>query len=78
MLCVDLIGPCTLKGKDGLQVEFMALTMIDPPSSWFKIMELPIIKQPRTITVNGKELLQSEETFDKSSDRGVEKLVNKT
>jgi hypothetical protein len=36
-LCVDLIGPYTLKGKDNLQIDFMALTMIDPASSWFKI-----------------------------------------
>jgi hypothetical protein len=38
-LCVDLIGPYTLKGKDNLQIDFMALTMIDPTSSWFKIAE---------------------------------------
>ncbi len=31
-LCVDLIGPYTLKGKDNLQIDFMALTMIDPAS----------------------------------------------
>ncbi len=41
-LCVDLIGPYTIKGKDGLQIGFMALTMIDPASSWFKIVELPL------------------------------------
>jgi hypothetical protein len=27
-LCVDLIGPYTLKGKDGTIIDFMALTMI--------------------------------------------------
>ena len=27
-LCVDLIGPYTLKGKDGSSIDFMALTMI--------------------------------------------------
>jgi hypothetical protein len=42
-LCVDLIGPYTLKGKDGTVIEFMALTMIDPATSWFEIMELPLI-----------------------------------
>jgi hypothetical protein len=46
-LCFDLIGPYTLKGKDNLQIDFMALTMIDPTSSWFKIAELPIVKQLR-------------------------------
>jgi hypothetical protein len=44
-LCVNLIGPYTLKGKDNLQIDFMALTMINPASSWFKIAELPIVKQ---------------------------------
>jgi hypothetical protein len=39
-LCVDLIGPYTLKGKDNLQINSMALTMLDPASSWFEIVEL--------------------------------------
>ena len=54
----------------------MALTMIDPASSWFEIVELPLVRRLRTTNVNGKELLQSEEIFDKSSDR-IAKLVNK-
>ena len=41
-LCVDLIGQCTLKGKDGIEINFMCLTMIDPASSWFDIVELPV------------------------------------
>ncbi len=40
-LCVDLIGPYTLKGKDGSSIDFMALTMIDPASSWLEVVELP-------------------------------------
>jgi hypothetical protein len=44
-LCVDLIGPYTLKGKDYLQIDFMALTMIDPASSWFEIAELLVVEQ---------------------------------
>jgi hypothetical protein len=47
----------------------MALTMIDPSSSWCEIVELPLVKQLRTMNVNGKELLQSEDIFDKTSDR---------
>jgi hypothetical protein len=43
-LCVDLIGPYTFKGKDNLQTNFMALTMIDPAFSWFKIAKLPIVE----------------------------------
>ncbi len=46
-LCVDLIGPYTHKGKDNLQKDFMALTMINPTSSWFEIAELPIIERLR-------------------------------
>jgi hypothetical protein len=42
-LFVDLVGPHTLKGKDGSSIDFMALTMIDPASSWFQVVELPTI-----------------------------------
>jgi hypothetical protein len=42
-LCVDLIGPYTPKGKDNLQIDVMALTMINPASSWFEIAELPVV-----------------------------------
>jgi hypothetical protein len=40
-LCVDLVGPYTLKGEDGLILDFMCLTMIDPTTSLFEIVELP-------------------------------------
>ncbi len=52
-LCVDLIDPYTLKGKDGTIIDFMALTMIDPATSWFKVAELTLVYQLKTITVNG-------------------------
>jgi hypothetical protein len=77
VLGVDLIGPYTLKGKDDSQIDFMALTMIDPASSWFEIAELPIVEQLCQQTVNGKELLIADELFDKTS-RRIAKLVNKT
>jgi hypothetical protein len=76
-LCVDLIGPYTLKGKDNLQIDSMALTMIDPTSSWFEILELFVVKQLHRQTVDGKELLIADEIFDKTSER-IAKLVNKT
>ena len=41
-LCVDLIRPYTLKGKDGTDIDFMCLTIIDPASSCFEIVELPV------------------------------------
>jgi hypothetical protein len=53
-ICVNLIGPYTLKGKDGLSIDFMALTMIDPASSWFEVAELPTIMRLTTRKVNGK------------------------
>jgi hypothetical protein len=36
------------KGKDGLSIDFMALTMIDPASSWFEVVELPTIMRLMT------------------------------
>jgi len=54
----------------------MALTMIDPASSWLEVMELPTITLVMTNKVNGKERTIEEEIFDKSSDR-IARLVNK-
>ncbi len=48
-LCVDLIGPYNLKGKDGSSIDFMCLTMIDPAKSWFEIAELPTVDQEMTV-----------------------------
>jgi len=76
-LCVDLIGPYTLKGKDGSQINFMALTMIDLASSWFKIVELPVVNRQRTIKIKGRDLLKNNEISNKSSER-IAHLVNKT
>ena len=39
------LGPYTLRGKDGTVIDFMCLTMIDPASSWFEIVELPVITE---------------------------------
>ena len=76
-LCVDLIGPYTLKGKDASQIDFVALTMIDPAASWFEIVELPVVTRQRTIKVKGRESLNIDDIFDKSSER-ITRLVNKT
>jgi hypothetical protein len=75
-LCVDLIGPYTLKGKDGSAIDFMALTMIDPASSWFEKVELPLVKRLTTTMVNGKETVSKGLIFDKSSNQ-IARLVNK-
>ncbi len=54
----------------------MALTMIDPASSWFEIAELPVVEQLRRQTVSSKELSIADVIFDKTSER-IAKLVNK-
>jgi hypothetical protein len=40
-LCVDLIGPYTLKGKDNSQVDFMALTMINLLLAGSRLLNCP-------------------------------------
>jgi hypothetical protein len=42
-VCVDPVSPYTLKGKNGSSIDFMALTMINLASSWFKIVELLLV-----------------------------------
>jgi hypothetical protein len=54
VLCVDLIGPYTLKGKDGLSIDFMCLTRINPVTGWFEIVELPTVTQETTVPSMGK------------------------
>ncbi len=75
--CVDLIGPYTLKSKDGTIIDFMALTMINPATSRFEVVKLPLVYQLKTITVKGKESSIVEEIFDKTFER-IAQLVNKT
>jgi hypothetical protein len=71
-LCVDLVGPYTLKGKDGVSIDFMCLTMINPTTSWFEIVELPIVRL--TVPKVGKgnkatctDYTKEAEIFDKTS-----------
>ena len=35
--------PYTLKVKDKIVLDFMCLTMIDPATGWFKMVELPVV-----------------------------------
>ena len=64
-LCVDLIGPYTLRGKDRSEIDFMCLTMIDLASSWFEIVELPVADNVPAEPVKDKKT--KEAYFDKSS-----------
>ena len=54
-VCVNLIGPYMLHSKDGTEIDFMCLTMIDPASSWFKIVELPVVELSPTSQSKIKE-----------------------
>jgi hypothetical protein len=84
-LCVDLIGPYTLKGKDRSSIDFMCLTMINPSTSWFEIVELPAIAQETTVPPadKGKKVTFVKNTkvaepyFGKSSAQ-ISNLVYKT
>ena len=37
-LCIDIIGPYTLKGKDKSELDFRCLIMINPVIGWFYIV----------------------------------------
>jgi hypothetical protein len=72
--CVDLIGPYTLKGKDRWSIDFKCLTMINPATSWFEIVELPTVTQEMTVPPAGigKKVTFAKNTkvanyFDKNS-----------
>ena len=82
-LCVDLIGPYTLKGKDGTVIDFMCVTMIDPATSWFEIVELPVTEYNSAIPTGKKgckgtntHTQPKEAYFDKSSAQVIS-LMNK-
>jgi hypothetical protein len=71
-LCVDLVGPYTLKGKDGSSIDFMCLTMIGPATVWFKIAELPTVRVTVPKAGKGKkaactDYTKEAEIFDKTS-----------
>jgi hypothetical protein len=71
-LCVDLVGPYTLNSKDGSSIDFMCLTMIDPATSWFKIVELPTVRVTVPKGGKGKKTICLDYTkdaviFDKTS-----------
>jgi hypothetical protein len=54
-ICVDLIiGPYILKGKDNSSIDFICLTMINPTTSWFEIVELPTVALKTTVPLRVK------------------------
>ena len=47
-LCVDLIGPYTIKQKGKASLNLWCVTMIDPATGWFEVKQ---IKDKQAITV---------------------------
>ncbi len=69
---MDLVGPYTLKGKDGSSIDFMCLTMINPATSWSEIVELPTVRVMVPKAGKGKKAkcldhIKDAEIFDKTS-----------
>ena len=73
-VCTDLIGPYTIQAKDGTILDFMCLTMIDPATGWFEIVELPNV-DCTYVRDNKEEIV--EVMIDKSS-ACVSQLFNKS
>eukprot|EP00804_Cyclotella_cryptica_P014853 CCRYP_021235-RA/>CCRYP_021235-RA protein AED:0.36 eAED:0.38 QI:0/0/0/1/0/0/2/0/404 len=84
-LCVDLIGPYTLNGKDKTQIDFICITMIDPTTSWFKIVKLPVSQLHELDIPMGTKGQRNKDThiqakqsyFDKSSAK-LDNIINRT
>ena len=70
----DLIGPTTIKSKDGTEMDFMCLTMIDAATGWFEIVELPNRMIEKKCPRTGKT--SEVEIIDKTS-ATVSHLLNK-
>ena len=73
VLCVYLIRPYVLKEKFGSEVYFMRLTMMDPATNCFKIVELPVVEKPGS---KARNMNVSTEYLNKMSWKIV-RLVNK-
>ena len=77
-VCVDLVGPYTIKGEDRSCVEFMCMTMIDPATGWFEVVELPTVAVYREMKKKDGEIVEVEdEILDKCS-AAISQLFNKT
>ncbi len=79
-LCVDLIGRYTLNGKDGSNIDFMRLTMIDPATKWFEIVDLPKLQRETSgskVTSKNTKAKEADMTIDKTSAQ-ISNVVYKT
>ena len=62
-MCVDLIGPYTIKTKDKTVLAFMRLTVMNPAISWSEIVEVSTTEVQ--VMHNGKYIIKI--VIDKSS-----------
>ena len=76
-VCVDLIGPYTVTGKDKTCVEFMCMTMIDPATGWFEVVELPTVVVYREYKKDREIKYVEDEILDRTS-ACISQLFNKT
>jgi hypothetical protein len=66
-----------MRGKDGTEIDFMCLTLIDPASSWFEVVELPVVEYATTSKNVRDATKEKDACFDKSSAM-ISTLVDKT
>jgi hypothetical protein len=59
-------------GKDGSSIDFMYLTMIDPATSWFEIVELPTVTK-LTVPTKGKGKKVTFDNYTKGSETTLDK-----
>ncbi len=52
---MDLIGPYTCKGKDGTEIDFMCLNLIDTASSFDLVEQLVTTDAVIPMDTNGQE-----------------------
>jgi hypothetical protein len=71
-VCVKLIGPYMLHGKDGTEIDFMCLTMIDPASSWFEIVELPVVE----LSPTSQSKIKAKKPHDKTKEAYFDKSLS--
>ena len=78
---VDLIGPYTIKGRNRAVLDFMCMTMIDPATGWFEVVELPTTKVFRNSKKKDEDgnyvnVEIPDEIFDKTS-ASISRLFNR-
>jgi len=77
-VCVDCCGPYEIKSEDGTRLEFMCLTMVDPATGWFEVVELPTAEVYREFRdPKGKVDVVEDEILDRTSAQ-ISQLFNKT